>query len=446
MWKITILLIMFMIILLIGVVVAPITGVTAQSPEDSDGRFWESSLPNLDQVQTHLQPGSLSSIDICPLDMISYWKLDETTGSTYVDFVGANDGNCTDNNCPLPEDGILAGGQRFMGNQGIDIPASTDFDWDSNSDFSIELWANIPEAEVCDGSVIFIGRHAGVPAWWVGCDHISNKAVFSIRDSAGNGKEISGGPALNDEAWHHIVAIYDGGTNLVQIFVDGQLAAAETKIFTGNWISQKEINIGYYEVVYGPPYYYFSGTLDEIAIYNRALPADEIAYHYTNGLRGKGCCDPLELVIYTEGAGSVNTSPQEPYRFGQMVTVTAEPDLGYIFFEWYDDLTGSVNPATITMNGDKTITARFSGPIYYTLLVNANGLGSVSREPDLDQYPHGSTVTLRTIPQPGWIFSSWSGDHTGNQNPVEIMVTADLAITANFVEADYLILLPLIFK
>ncbi len=446
MWKTTILLTIFAIILLIGAAIAPMTGVTAQSPEGSNDKLWESSLPSLDKAQTHPQPDSLSTTAACPLDMISYWKLDEMTGSTYVNFVGANDGHCTGNYCPFPEDGILDGGQHFMGNQGVDVPASTDFDWDGNSDFSIELWANIPQADVCDGSVIFIGRHAGMPAWWVGCDHGSNRAVFSARDSTGSGKEISGGPALNDGEWHHIVAMHDSGSDLVQLFVDGQLAAAETKNFTGNWVSQKEINIGYYKVIYGPPYYHFSGTLDEIAIYNRALSSAEITYHYEQVLGGKGYCEPVELVIYTEGAGSVNTLPNEPYRFGQVVTVTAEPDPGYIFFEWRTDLTGSVNPAAITMNGNKTITARFSEPVYYTLLVEANGLGFVSLEPDLDEYLHGSMVTLRAIPQSGWLFSSWSEDLSGNQSPFEMMVTSDLAITANFVEADYLILLPLIFK
>jgi hypothetical protein len=446
MWKTTILLTIFVLILLIGVASAPMTGVTAQSPEGSDGKLWQTSLASLDQVQTNLQPGSLSTTAVCPLDMISYWKLDEITGSNFVDFAGSNDGHCASNNCPLLEDGVLDGGQRFMGNQGVDVPASTDFDWDGSSDFSIEVWANIPAAEACDGSEIFVGRHAGVPAWWVGCDHGTNMAVFSIRDSARNGKEISGGPALNDGQWHHVVAIRDGGNDLVQLFVDGQLAAAETKNFTGNWVSQKEINFGYYKVIYGPPYYHFSGTLDEIAIYDRALSSAEIAYHYAKVRGGKGYCAPVELLVYTEGAGSVNVSPAEPYLFGQAITLTAEPNPGYIFFEWRDDLTGSVNPATITMNGNKTITARFSEPIYYTLLVEANGLGFVSLEPDLDEYLHGSLVTLRAIPQPEWLFSSWSGELSGNQSPVEVLVTDDLAITANFVEADYQILLPLIFK
>jgi hypothetical protein len=444
--KITVLLTMFALILLIGEAAAPMTGVTAQSPEDSDGGFWESSLSNPDQVQTHLKPNDLLSAAACPLDMISYWKLDETTGSTYEDFVGAHDGHCTGHNCPFPEDGILAGGQRFMSNQGIDVPASADFDWDGNGEFSIELWVNIPEVEVCDGSVIFVGRHAGVPAWWVGCDHGTNMAVFSARDSTGSGKEISGGPALNDGEWHHVVAILDGGNDLVQLFVDGELAAAATKVFTGNWISQKEINIGYYKVVYGLPYYYFSGTLDEIAIYGRALSAAEVVYRYTKVLDGRHYCEPVQLVVHTEGMGSVSSSPAEPYRLGQVVTLTAEPSPGYIFFEWDGDVTGSVNPATLIMDGDKTVTARFSDPVYYTLQVAVNGLGVVNVEPDLDEYLHGSLVTLQAIPESGWLFSSWSGDLTGGQSPVELLVTTDLVITANFIEADYQIFLPLIFR
>jgi hypothetical protein len=445
MLRTTVLLTAFITVLLVGAAIAPKTGVTAQHPESSNDRLLELPSFSLDQDQTY-QPDNLTSTFTCPLDMISYWKLDEITGSAFVDSAGSNDGHCPGNMCPLPDEGVLNGGQRFLGSQGIDVPASTDFDWDSSSDFSIEVWVNIPEADVCDGSVIFVGRHAGIPAWWVGCDHGTNMAVFSIRDSAGNGKEISGGPALNDGDWHHVVAIQDGANGLVQLYVDGSLAVSATTNFTGDWVSQKEINFGYYKVIYGPPYYHFAGTLDEIAIYGRALSSGEVAYHYEKVFGDRGYCEPVELVVNTEGPGSANASPAEPYLFGQVVTLTADPDPGYIFFEWDGDLTGSVNPATLIMDGDKTVTARFSDPVYYTLLVDIDGLGEVDVDPNEDQYLHGSPVTLQAVPEPGWIFLSWSGDLTGNQSPVEVLVTSDLMITANFIEADYQLFLPLIRK
>ena len=432
-------------ILLIGAAIAPITGVTAQHPESSNDRFLELAALSLEQDQTY-QPDNLASTLTCPLDMISYWKLDETAGSTFVDFVGSNDGHCTGNLCPLPGEGVLNGGQRFLGSQGIDVPASTDFDWDSSSDFSIELWVNIPETESCAERVVFIGRHDGTPAWWVGCRDGNITAAFSLRDSVGNRTDLSGGPALNDGEWHHVVAVHDGANSLVQLYVDGSLATSAVTSFTGGWVSHKEINIGYYNVSSGPPYYYFAGTLDEIAVYNRALPSNEIAYHYTSVVADKGYCEPVELVVNTEGPGEVNSSPAGPYTYGQAVTLTANAGPGHIFFEWDGDLTGSVNPATLIMDGDKEVTARFSDPVYYTLLVEANGLGVVIVEPDLDQYLHGSLVVLKAIPQPGWLFSSWSGDLGGNQSPVEVLVTTDLMIMANFIEADYQLFLPLIRK
>jgi hypothetical protein len=44
------------------------------------------------------------------------------------------------------------------------------------------------------------------------------------------------------------------------------------------------------------------------------------------------------------------------YRHGEVVTLTAVPLLGCLFSHWDGDLTGNANPATIIMNGNKTVT------------------------------------------------------------------------------------------
>ena len=49
------------------------------------------------------------------------------------------------------------------------------------------------------------------------------------------------------------------------------------------------------------------------------------------------------------------------YEPGKLVTLTASPAGGYTFSHWSGDLGGSQNPAQITMDGDKSITAHFSG-------------------------------------------------------------------------------------
>jgi uncharacterized repeat protein (TIGR02543 family) len=386
--------------------------------------------------------GNVSSF-ACSDDLISYWKLDETEGTTFEDHIGSNDGVCTGNKCPFPEEGNVNGAQRFLGSQEIYVPSSIDFNWDASSEFSIELWVNIPGEETSEDVRVFIGRHAGTPAWWVGHYPGSYTAAFGIRDSNGVGKEISGGPELNDGEWHHVVAIHDGGNDVLNLYVDGNLVSSAEISFEGNWISESNISIGYHNP---PPYYHFTGMLDEIAIYGKALSSDEIHYHYQKGLGGKGYCEPVDLIINIDGAGTVIRSNPGPYTFGQQVTLTAEPDSGSIFYEWSGDLKSYVNPGTIILNGDKVVTARFSAPIYYTLVVETNGPGMVTEEPHLDQYLHGTYVTVSALPEPGFVFTGWSGDLIGALNPIEILMTDHISITAHFAEAKNSIFIPLTFK
>ncbi|MCF7804879.1 MAG: right-handed parallel beta-helix repeat-containing protein [Candidatus Marinimicrobia bacterium] len=60
--------------------------------------------------------------------------------------------------------------------------------------------------------------------------------------------------------------------------------------------------------------------------------------------------------------GAVVTAPTPiglTYDPGTVVTLTAVPDSGYVFTGWSGDLSGETNPATITMDGDKSVEAVF---------------------------------------------------------------------------------------
>ena len=61
--------------------------------------------------------------------------------------------------------------------------------------------------------------------------------------------------------------------------------------------------------------------------------------------------------------------------------MTAIPVAGWSFSGWSGDLTGSVNPVTVTINGNKTVTATFTQNTY-TLTVNVVGSGSVAKVPE----------------------------------------------------------------
>jgi len=60
------------------------------------------------------------------------------------------------------------------------------------------------------------------------------------------------------------------------------------------------------------------------------------------------------------GSGSITRNPdQATYVYGEVVTVTATPALGWAFSGWSGDLLGVTNPATVTIAGNSVVTATF---------------------------------------------------------------------------------------
>jgi hypothetical protein len=78
------------------------------------------------------------------------------------------------------------------------------------------------------------------------------------------------------------------------------------------------------------------------------------------------------------------------------------------------------------------LVAQISSAVTYTLTINTNGSGNVSRNPTNSFYPQGAVVTITATPGSGWVFSNWSGDASTNSNPLNVTMDSDKSITANF--------------
>ncbi|MEM7655695.1 MAG: hypothetical protein AAF399_06160 [Bacteroidota bacterium] len=103
--------------------------------------------------------------------------------------------------------------------------------------------------------------------------------------------------------------------------------------------------------------------------------------------------------------GSVSKSPNKStYNPGETVSLTANPNSGYQFDNWSGALSGSQNPKTLTMNGNKTVTANFSSTGGGN---GGNGGGNCGQtlsgslkvehcEPaEGDSYPSGSSIVIK---------------------------------------------------
>jgi uncharacterized repeat protein (TIGR02543 family) len=134
--------------------------------------------------------------------------------------------------------------------------------------------------------------------------------------------------------------------------------------------------------------------------------------------------------------GVTSASGAGPYDAGTSVTVTATADSAlYEFTSWSGDATGTANPLTVTMDSDKDITANFiligTG---FTLNLNAVN-GTVLADPIKTTYNDGDIVILTPEADPNYVFDSWSGDATGNNDPLTVTMDADKNITASFLLA-----------
>jgi hypothetical protein len=182
-----------------------------------------------------------------------------------------------------------------------------------------------------------------------------------------------------------------------------------------------------------------------------ALPAT--GYHFT-GWSGStsGSANPLSLLVdgnknvtanfaintyslsITATNGAVLKNPsQSAYDSNTTVQLTAFPASGYHFVNWTGDVTGSSNPISVIMNGNKSVTAVFALTVVSNFTLNITSLnGTVTRVPDQSSYDSSSTVQLTAVPASGYHFVNWSGDISGSSNPVDVVMDGNKNITANY--------------
>jgi len=146
--------------------------------------------------------------------------------------------------------------------------------------------------------------------------------------------------------------------------------------------------------------------------------------------------DQYTLSITISGGGNVTKNPdQTTYTYGTNVTLTANANIGWTFASWSGDASGSINPTTVNMTGNKGVTVTFTQNTY-TLTVNTAGQGTVNRN-NSGPYHYGDVVQLTANASVGWTFDHWTGDLIGSANPATLTITGNMSVTAHFTQNVY---------
>lgn len=152
-------------------------------------------------------------------------------------------------------------------------------------------------------------------------------------------------------------------------------------------------------------------------------------------------CYSLTLTWSSGGTASTSPAPNcgGNYYAGTAVTLTATPSTGFSFAGW-TGITGG-NPTTITMDGNKAISANFTANCY---MLTTSVVPSPSSSPPASPaggaigvsvtdapngtcaggYTYNTEIELTAAPAATYTFASWSGIVSGTANPVRFRMPA----------------------
>jgi len=152
--------------------------------------------------------------------------------------------------------------------------------------FSVAFWRKGPNADL---NQKYIVSKYGATGWgivqtsdaWSGG---AGKKIGFVLDAGGAGARAwSTTAAVDDGQWHHVVCVSDGSAGF--IYIDGVAAALTTNRNVGGWpnvTTATALNIGRYSGGSN----YDQSSLDDVRIYNRALPAVEVRRLYQASAAG----------------------------------------------------------------------------------------------------------------------------------------------------------------
>ncbi len=143
------------------------------------------------------------------------------------------------------------------------------------------------------------------------------------------------------------------------------------------------------------------------------------------------------IVTTVSGQGQIIVDPDKTdYLYGDAVTITAAPKIGWQFAGWHGDITGTTNSVTLSISQRYAVTALFT-PIPYTIKTQVTGHGQIQLTPSPSVYHYGDVVTLTALPAPGSHFEQWQGDVSGSESSKTITITGSVSATALFADVGY---------
>ena len=207
----------------------------------------------------------LCTAGVASAELVGYWKFDESSGTVAADSSGTGN-NGTLNGVPQWVTGKLGGALDFDGGADyVEIPHSPSL---SITDaITIAAWTNMRANASGEMAIVSKGGWAVNDLPYELTETPGDVIFWQFYNDAGRDSCSPNSPPVSE--WHHITATYDG--TIFKCYIDGVLA--EEWGYVGK-MPQNTASVTIGRRSRGGTF--FNGMIDDVAIFNHALTAEEI--------------------------------------------------------------------------------------------------------------------------------------------------------------------------
>ena len=195
-------------------------------------------------------------VDVDDPTLVAHWPLDDAQGSIAYNNAADCDGTLMGEPLWQPEGGIVNGALQF---DGIDDYVSTDSVLNpAYGKFSVVVWIK----GGAPGQIILSQMEA---ANWLCIDSSAGTLMTELTITGRNSRSLNSETVITDGNWHRIGFVWDGSYR--RLYVDGVIVAED---------AQDNLDVSSNGLYFGTgktmePGTFFSGLIDDVRIYNRAV-------------------------------------------------------------------------------------------------------------------------------------------------------------------------------
>jgi len=228
--------------------------------------------------------------------LVGWWKLDEASSPSVDSSANSNDGTWV-NSPTYAASGQIDGALTLNGTDQY-VDAGNDSSLQITGSMTVSAWVNASSfGSSGDDTIVSKTKNNATDIGWglSGTeDNGPNQFMFFLSEDGSDTYTVDcySATEYTTNVWYHVAATYDASTQTIEVYVNGarDTDSCDASVPSSQNDSAANALIGARDSVLSRPW---TGQIDDVRVYNRALSASEVQALYAYGL-GKG---------YTIGSG-----------------------------------------------------------------------------------------------------------------------------------------------